>query len=76
MWLYPTIFVCVILCIVGYWLTVRVGHGIEKDGQERDSDIPEPIMEHPFLLNPIILSYIIFGLFTGSIIFYYWAKGW
>lgn len=76
MWLYPTIFVCVLLCIVGLWLTIRGGQHIEESGQERDADIPEPIIGQPLLLNPIILSYIIFGLFTGTIIFYYWAKAW
>lgn len=75
MWLYPTIFVVIILCLIGYYLTVRVGHGIEQSGQERDSEVPEEIQEHPFLLNPIILSYVVFGIFTGMIIFYYWARG-
>lgn len=75
MWLYPTIIVCVILCLVGYWLTVRVGHRVEDSGSERDPEIPEEIKEHPFLFNPIILSYVIFGGFTGIIIFYYWARG-
>lgn len=75
MWLYPTIFVVIILCLVGYILTVRVGHGIEQSGRERDSEVPKEIQEHPFLLNPIILSYVVFGIFTGIIIFYYWARG-
>lgn len=75
MWLYPTIFVVIILCLIGYYLIVRVGHGIEQSGQERDSEVPEEIQEHPFLLNPIILSYVVFGIFTGMIIFYYWARG-
>lgn len=56
-------------------MTVRVGHNIEGSGQERDSEVPEEIQEHPFLLNPIILSYAVFGTFTGIIIFYYWARG-
>ncbi|MFL0581306.1 short-chain dehydrogenase [Solibacillus silvestris] len=74
-WLYPTIFVVILLCFIGYYLTVRVGHNIEGSGQERDSEVPEEIQEHPFLLNPIILSYAVFGTFTGIIIFYYWARG-
>jgi H+/Cl- antiporter ClcA len=75
MWLYPTIIVCVILCLVSYWLTVRVGHGIEESNSERDPAIPEEIQEHPFMLNPILIVYGIFFAFTGIIIFYYWAKG-
>lgn len=75
MWLYPTIFVCIIICLMGYYLTVRVGHNIEQSGEERDSEVPDKIVEHPFLLNPIVLSYVIFLGFTGLIIFYYWARG-
>ena len=60
---------------MGYWLTVRVGHRIEDIGQERDSEIPEEINEHPFMLNPILLVYAVFLGFTGIIIFYYYAKG-
>jgi len=75
MWLYPTIIVCTILCLMGYYLTVRVGHKIEDSGEERDSEVSEKIVEHPFFLNPIILSYVVFLAFTGVIIFYYWARG-
>lgn len=75
MWLYPTIIVCVVICLVGYWLTVRVGHQIEDSGSERDPSVPEEIENHPFMLNPILLVYAIFFIFTGTIIFYYWAKG-
>ncbi|WP_274309308.1 short-chain dehydrogenase [Solibacillus daqui] len=75
MWLYPTIFVCIVLCLIGYYLTVKVGHKIEHSGEERDSEVPDKIIEHPFLLNPIVLSYAVFLAFTGIIIFYYWARG-
>lgn len=75
MWLYPTIIVCIVIGLVGYWLTVRVGHDIEESGSERDHAIPEEINEHPFMLNPILIVYGIFFAFTGIIIFYYWAKG-
>lgn len=75
MWTIPTIIVSLIILVIGYWLTVRIGHNIEDSGQERDPSIPEEINEHPFLLNPIVLSYVVFGAFTGVIIFYYWAKG-
>ena len=44
MWLYPTIIVCTILCLMGYYLTVRVGHKIEDSGEERDSDILRGIL--------------------------------
>ena len=54
---------------MGYYLTVRVGHKIEDSGEERDSDISEKVVEHPFFLNPIVLSYVVFLAFTGVIIF-------
>lgn len=74
MWTIPTIFVTSIICFIGYWLTVRVGHNVEEKADEQDTAVPKAIREHPFLLNPIILMYVVFGLFTGVIIFYYWAK--
>lgn len=72
-WLYPAIFVVLILSFVGYILTVRVGHTVEEKSGELDSPIPEAIRDHPFILNPIILSYVIAGIFSGIMIFYYWA---
>lgn len=75
MWLMPAIFTVIVIMIVSYWLTVRVGHNVEESGRELDTPVPKVIVEHPFLLNPIMLLYVIFGLFTGVIIFYYWARG-
>ncbi|MEK4228555.1 short-chain dehydrogenase [Solibacillus sp. FSL H8-0538] len=72
-WLYPAIFVVLIICIVAYYLTVSVAHNVEDSGREMDTPIPESLKNHPFILNPIILMYIIAGLFSGIMIFYYWS---
>lgn len=72
MWLWLAIFSVVVICAIGYWLTVNVGH---KQGEhERDEQIPEMIEEYPFMLNPIILLYVVFFFVTGIIIFYYWSQ--
>lgn len=75
MWLIPTIIASILILLVGYWVTIRVGESYEESGQERDSAIPKVIEEHPFMLNPILLVYAIFFAFTGIIIFYFWATG-
>jgi len=43
--------------------------------RESATDVPisKIVRDHPVAMNPIIIMYIIFGLFTGIIIFYYWA---
>lgn len=71
MWLWLAIFSCVVICAIGYWLTVRVEHRQEEG--ERDS-VPKIVEEYPFLLNPIILLYLVFFFVTGIIIFYYWSQ--
>lgn len=72
MWTGLAIFTIIVMCVLGYWLTVRVGHK-QKDS-ERDPSVPKVIEEYPFLLNPIVLLYGVFFLVTGIIIFYYWAQ--
>lgn len=72
MWTGLAIFSCVVICAIGYWLAVRVGH--EQQESERDESVPKAIEEYPFLLNPIILLYGVFFLVTGIIIFYYWSQ--
>lgn len=73
MWLYPAIFVGVILVAWSYYATVRVAKEVEAYGGTEDTPIHEAIKDHPFLLNPVIAMYIIMNLFLGIIIFYYWA---
>lgn len=72
MWLWLAIFSCVVMCAIGYWLTVKVEH--EQGQTERDEPISKIIEDYPILLNPIILLYGVFFLVTGIIIFYYWAQ--
>ena len=72
MWLWLTIFSVVVICAIGYWLTVRIEH--QQGESERDTENSKFVEEYPFLLNPIILLYIVFFFVTGIIIFYYWSQ--
>ncbi|MDN4492340.1 short-chain dehydrogenase [Ureibacillus aquaedulcis] len=73
MWTVPTIIAGVLIVAVSYWLTA----GVMKRTRHRESatDVPisKLVRDHPVAMNPIIIMYIIFGLFTGIIIFYYWS---
>lgn len=73
-WLWPSVFVCVLLCAVSYWITILVGKKVEASNVDEDTPIHEVIADHPFLLNPIIIMYAIFFAFTGIMIFVYWAS--
>lgn len=72
MWLWLAIFSCVVICAIGYWLTVKVEY--QQGEQERDHLDSKMLEDYPVLLNPIILLYGVFFLVTGIIIFYYWAQ--
>ena len=72
-WLYPAIFVILLLCAYSYYVIVRVAKETEKLDSNEDVPIHEAIKDHPFILNPIILMYLIVGIFMGMMIFYYWA---
>ncbi|MFC7685591.1 short-chain dehydrogenase [Ureibacillus sp. GCM10028918] len=73
MWTIPTIIVGALIVVVSYLLTA----GVMKKTRHRESaaDVPisKLVRDHPVAMNPIIIMYIIFGLFTGIIIFYYWS---
>lgn len=73
MWTIPTVIVCVMILVVSYYLTLGVMKKTERRQQITDTPIPKAIKDHPAALNPIIIMYIIFLLFTGLIIFYYWS---
>lgn len=73
MWTIPTIIVCIIIGIISYYLTLNVMKKTEQRARVTDTPIPKSVKEHPIVFNPIIIMYIIFLLFTGFIIFYYWS---
>ena len=76
-WTIPGIIAVILIIAWAYYSTVSV---MKKTGQrasaatEMDTPIPKAVREHPVVLNPIIIMYIIFGLFTGIMILYYWAQ--
>ncbi|MEK4285598.1 MULTISPECIES: short-chain dehydrogenase [Ureibacillus] len=73
-WTIPTIIVGLIIVGVSYVMTVSVMKKTEERASAMDTPISKTVREHPILMNPIIIMYIIFGIFTGIMIFYYWAK--
>lgn len=74
MWTIPTIIVGLLIVIVSYVMTVSVMKKTEQRASAMDTPISKTVRNHPILMNPIIIMYLIFGLFTGIMIFYYWAK--
>ena len=69
---YPAIFVVIIICILSAFVTMDAAKRSQLS--ERDEVDLQKVERHPVLFNPIILIYVIVGLFMGIIIFYYWAK--
>lgn len=74
MWTIPAIIAGVVILFISYYLTVGVMKKTQQRASAADIPISKAIRDHPFVLNPIIIMYIIFLLFTGIIIFYYWSK--
>ncbi|KGR80521.1 hypothetical protein [Ureibacillus manganicus] len=74
MWTIPLIITGVIIVGISYYMTVGVMKRTAHRATASDTPISKNVREHPILMNPIIIMYIIFGLFTGIMIFYYWAR--
>lgn len=73
-WAVPLITVVLIICLIGFisvkkWNKAAV---VVVDGQ--NDQIPGPIEEHPFTLNPIIWIVLVAVFFIGIVIFYYAAS--
>lgn len=75
-WTIPAGIAAVIMIVVGYYSTVGVMKMTARRAAttEMDTPISKTVREHPVLFNPIIIMYIIFGLFTGIMILYYWSQ--
>lgn len=72
-WTIPAIIASILIIAYSVYSTVSVMRMNEQRASSMDTPIPKAIKEHPMLLNPIIIMYFIFLLFTGIIIFYYWS---
>lgn len=73
MWTVPAIIVGVLIVAYSVYATVVVMRRTEERNTIYDTPIPRAVRAHPVVLNPIIIMYFIFLLFTGLIIFYYWS---
>lgn len=70
--MWSAIFVIVILCAIAAYTTMAVAKQVEQEG-ELDAPIEQKIVDHPFLWNPIILMYIVVGIFMTIVIFGYYV---
>ncbi|TSI04189.1 short-chain dehydrogenase [Lysinibacillus sp. BW-2-10] len=73
-WTIPALIAGTLIVFISAYLTWGVMKKVEKRDAVTDTPINKVIREHPIVLNPIIIPYIIFIVFTGIIVFYYWAK--
>ena len=71
---WTAIFVVVILCAFSAYATVATSKHIEARDSELDTSVDPTIKQHPFLLNPIIMMYIIVGIFMTIVIFFFHAS--
>ena len=67
---WTAILVVLILCAFSAYATMAIGKHIESRGSELDTSVDSAIKRHPFLLNPIIMMYIIVGVFMAIVIFF------
>ncbi|KGR92239.1 short-chain dehydrogenase [Ureibacillus massiliensis 4400831 = CIP 108448 = CCUG 49529] len=74
MWTVPAIITGIVILAVAYYMTVAVMRKTTERASVTDTPINKSVRDHPILMNPIIIMYVIFGLFTGIIIFYYWSQ--
>ena len=72
MWIWPLIVAIIIIIVISTVTTMKVAKTQEQQGVF-DSEIAEPIRDHPFLFNPIILAIVVAGIFMGIMIAYYAA---
>ena len=67
---WAAILVVIILCAFSAYATMAIGRHIELLDSELDTSVDPAIKRHPFLLNPIIMMYIIVGIFMTVVIFF------
>ena len=70
---WAAIFIVIILCALSAYATVATAKHIDARNSELDTSVDPAIKHHPFLLNPIIMMYIIVGIFMTIVIFFYYA---
>ncbi|OEC02751.1 short-chain dehydrogenase [Lysinibacillus sphaericus] len=74
MWLIPALIAITIISVISFVSTMRIAKMTSERESEKDTPISETVEEYATMLNPIVWVYIIFLLFLGIMIFYYWTK--
>ncbi|MGM7720135.1 hypothetical protein [uncultured Metabacillus sp.] len=50
--------------------TIKVGRLVGARKSNMDTQINEKVQEHPYMRNPVFLTYVIFGILALAFIFY------
>ena len=74
MWLIPALITITIICVISVVSTLQVAKMTTERNTEQDTPISETVEENATVMNPIIWVYVLFLLFCGIVIFYYWSK--
>ncbi|MBG9455361.1 short-chain dehydrogenase [Lysinibacillus sphaericus] len=74
MWLIPALIAITIISAISLVSTLKIAKMTSQRKSENDTPISETVEDYSTMLNPIVWVYIIFLLFLGIMIFYYWSK--
>ncbi|MFJ7667988.1 short-chain dehydrogenase [Lysinibacillus sp. NPDC097195] len=74
MWLIPALIAITIIAVISFVSTMRIAKMTSERESEKDTPVSETVEEFATMLNPIVWVYIVFLLFLGIMIFYYWSK--
>lgn len=74
MWLIPALIAIAIISAISLVSTLKIAKMTSQRKSENDTPISETVEDYSTMLNPIVWVYIIFLLFLGIMIFYYWSK--
>jgi len=74
MWLIPALIAITVISAISLVSTLKIAKMTSQRESENDTPISETVEDYSTMLNPIVWVYIIFLLFLGIMIFYYWSK--
>ena len=74
MWLIPALIAITIISVISFVSTLKIAKMTSERKSENDTPISETVEEYATMLNPIVWVYLIFLLFLGGMIFYYWIQ--
>lgn len=70
-WTWPLIFVVIVISAIAFIWTLRIAKNQEAQSGPYDESYSKTVENNPSMLNPIIWSYIIAGIFMGFVMIYY-----